>query len=137
MSGSMSDYLELKVLDHVTGKTAYSMPTVYVVLCTADPTDAGTGASCNEVPHSGSYERVATAGSDWNAAAGGSASNATVLQFPTATGSWGTATYFALFDSGTYGAGNMLWHGSVTTPKTVSTNDAPQFAAGSLVLSQD
>ena len=48
---SASDYLELEILDHIFG-VAYAQPTVYLALCTADPTDAGTGASMNEVTDS-------------------------------------------------------------------------------------
>lgn len=44
--GSLSNYLELELLDHVLNNAAYSpAATLYLALCTADPTDAGTGAS--------------------------------------------------------------------------------------------
>ena len=135
--GSFSDYTENKFLDHITGKTAFPKPTAYVGLCTADPTDAGTGASCNEVTDANAYARVATAGADWAAASGGASSNANDITFPEATGSWGTVTHFALFDSGTYGEGNMLAHGSLTPSKTVTTGDTPKFAPGELDLTQD
>jgi len=46
--GSFSNYAEVKILDHVVGKTSFTMPIAYVTLATADPTDAGTGASHNE-----------------------------------------------------------------------------------------
>jgi len=68
---SFSNYLENEILDHIVGKTSYTMPTAYIALCTSDPTDAGTGASMNEVANSGAYARVVTAGGDWNAAASG------------------------------------------------------------------
>lgn len=40
---SKSDYLENKLLDHQLGKTSYTMPTVYVGLFTAAPSDSGGG----------------------------------------------------------------------------------------------
>jgi hypothetical protein len=36
-------YLQQKVLDHVRGKTSFTMPTAYVALFTTNPTDAGGG----------------------------------------------------------------------------------------------
>ena len=49
MAGTFSDYTENELLDHIMGVGSLTMPTVYVALCTGDPTDAGTGASMNEV----------------------------------------------------------------------------------------
>lgn len=128
--GSFSNYLEDELLDHVVGKTAYVMPTAYVALCTADPTDTGTGASMSEVPNAGAYARVSTAGADWNASASGSISNVNDVTFPEASASWGTVTHFAIVDSGTYGAGNLLAHGTLGTSKTVNSGDTAKFAGG-------
>lgn len=137
MPGSASNYAENKFLDHLTGKTAFAKPTAFIGLCTADPTDAGTGASCNECADSGSYARVETAGADWAAAAAGATSNAQIITFPEATGSWGTATHFALFDSGTHGAGNMLAHAPLSVEKGITTGDTPKFAVGELDMTMD
>ena len=42
MAGTISDYLEDKLLDHVFENSAYTVPTtLYVALSTADPTDSG------------------------------------------------------------------------------------------------
>lgn len=135
--GSFSDYSENKILDHIVGKTSFTMPTVYVGLCTADPTDAGTGASCGEVADTNAYARVVTAGSDWDAAASGTMDNAADITFSEANGSWGTVTHFALFDSGTHGAGNMLAHSVLSASKVIGNGDTPKFAAGDLDLSLD
>jgi hypothetical protein len=135
--GSFSNYLELELLDHILGDGAYTSPTAYIALCTADPTDAGTGASMNEVANSNAYARVATDAADWNAAAAGSKDNALAITFPEATGSWGTITHFAIVDSGTHGAGNMLVHGSLSVSKTIANGDAPRFAAGDLTITLD
>jgi hypothetical protein len=135
--GSFSDYAEDAVLDLIVGKTALSLPTVYIALCTADPTDAGTGASMSEVANANNYSRKSTVGGDWNAASGGSIDNANALTFATASGSWGTITHFALVDSGTWGAGNVLAHGSLTASKTVGDGDAIVFAAGNITATLD
>lgn len=132
MPGSASNYAENKFLDHLTGKTAFAKPTAYLGLCTADPTDAGTGAACNECANANNYGRVATAGGDWEAAAGGATANAEIITFLEASGSWGTATHFALFDSGTYGEGNMLAHAPLSVEKGITDGDTPKFAVGEL-----
>ena len=132
--GSFSNYWENEILDHVFGKGAYTPPTIYVGLCSADPTDAGTGSACNELSGNG-YARVATAASDWDAAAGGALDNATSIAFPTATGTWTAATHFALFDAAT--EGNLLAHGSLSQSKTVQIGDTASFAAGDLDVSLD
>ncbi len=135
--GSVSDYAELKILELIVGKTAFSTPTVYIALCTADPTDAGTGASMNEVTNANAYARKSTAGADWNAAASGAISNANAIGFVEASGSWGTISHFVLVDSGTHGAGNVLAHGSLGVSKAISNGDAVTFGAGDLSATLD
>jgi hypothetical protein len=126
-----SDYIENKFLDVVTGKTSYTMPSVWVGLYTAAPTDAGGGTEVS----GGSYARKSTAGSDWTAAAAGSTSNAAVITFVTATGSWGTVTHFALFDAAS--AGNMLGWAALTTSKTIGNGDVASYPIGNLVITLD
>lgn len=122
-----ADYLELKILDHITGKTSFTKPTCYVGLSTADP---GEDASGLAEPSGNGYARVATAGADWEAAASGATQNANAITFPTASGSWGTLTHFALFDTLT--SGNMLASGALTSPQAITTNQIARFAAGAL-----
>jgi hypothetical protein len=131
MAGSFNDYTENKVLDHIVGKTSYTMPTAYVALFTVAPTDAGGGTEVS----GGSYARVATAGADWNAAASGATSNANAVTFPAATASWGTVVAFALMDAST--AGNMLAWADLTTSKAIGSGDTASFAAGDLDITLD
>src|SRR3990167_7674776 len=103
--GSLTDFSELELLDHVLN-VAYTPPaTVYLALATADPTDAATGAAMNEVPNSGSYARVAIS---FGAAASRRVTQDALVTFAQATGAWGTVTHWVVVDSGTYGAGNAL-----------------------------
>lgn len=129
-----SDYLENKVLDHIFGNTAYSVPaTVYVALYTAAPNDAGGGT---EVSGNG-YSRAAVTNNttNWPNASSGSKSNGTAIQFSAASGgSWGTVTHFSLFDAAS--AGNMLYHGALTSSKTINDGDQAQFAAGTLTITE-
>jgi hypothetical protein len=130
--GSISDYLEGQWINHLCG-TAYSAPaTVYVALCTADPTDAGTGASMNECANSGGYTRKAAA---FGAASARAISNSGTITFDQASGSWGTVTHWALVDSATYGAGNLLAHGALSQSKAIVAGNTPSYAAGALQVS--
>jgi hypothetical protein len=132
MMGSFADYTENKVLDHIVGKTSFTMPTAYVGLSTADPTDDASGLA---EPSGNGYARVTTAGADWNAAASGATSNANSLEFPEASGSWGTVTHFALFDAAT--SGNMLAHGTLDASRSITSGITPRFAAGELDITLD
>ena len=101
--GSLTDYAETALLKHIGLEAAYTpAATLYLALCTADPTDAATGASMNEVANSGSYARTAIA---FSAAASRRSTQSGAVTFPAATGSWGTVSNWAIVDSATYGAG--------------------------------
>lgn len=125
---SFTDYTENKVAELVTGKTAFTLPTVYLALFTAAPSDAGGGTEVT----GGSYARKATAGSDWTASAGGVISNSTVLTFVTPSASWGTVTHFAGMDAST--AGNMLWWDDLTTSQAIGTGNTVSFAIGAITI---
>lgn len=131
MAGA-SDYLENKLLDMIVGKTDYTMPTAYVALCTAAPTDASTGSTITEADYTG-YARVETAGSDWAGASGGAQSNAAAITFPACTGGSSTVTHFAVVDAAT--DGNMLFWG--TCSLSVSDGITPSFAIGDLDVTLD
>lgn len=124
-----SDYLELKVLDHVLGNTTYTPATnLYLGLWTQDDgLEAGTITS--EIS-GGSYAREIIA---FDAAASGSSANTSTVTFTTATGNWGTITHVAVMDAAS--AGNVLFHGAVTTSKTIETGDTFQVSAGNLTIS--
>lgn len=126
---AMSDYLENKVLDHILGTTAYTQPTtVYLGLSTASFADDNSGT---ELSGSGYARQSAT----FNAASSGTADNSAVIEFPAATGSWGTITHFGVFDALT--GGNLLVHGAFTTSKTIASGDIVRISAGDLDISAD
>lgn len=122
---AMSDYLELKILDHVLGTAAYTYPSqTYIGLSTGSFADAGTGSS--EISGS-SYARVAI---NFDAASGGTTDNSAVVDFPTASGSWGACSHWGLFDASS--SGNLLIHGAFTAAKTIASGDILRIAAGEL-----
>lgn len=121
---AMSDYLENKVLDHVLGTTSYTMPaTVYIGLSTGSFADDNSGT---ELTGNG-YARQSIA---FDAAASGTTDNTSNVDFPAATGSWGTVSHYGLFDASS--GGNLLIHGAFTVSKTVASGDILRIAAGEL-----
>lgn len=126
-----SNYLENKVLDHALGTTSFTAPAaVYLALFTTAP---GDDASGTEVSTSGTaYVRKAIT---FNSASGGSADSAATVTFDAATANWGEIGWVAIFDASS--SGNMLFHGAVTTAKTIETGDTFQVSAGNLTISLD
>jgi len=128
---SFSNDAEGKVLDHIFKLAAYTQPTLYVGVSTADPTDAGTGVA---EPTGNAYARVATTAASWERTAA-EVSNAAQLAFPEATGTWGSLTHFAVFDAAT--AGNIVFYGALTTAKAIAANETLRFPIGNLTFTLD
>lgn len=129
--GSFANYLENALLKHVFNGTAYTAPAaVYVALSTADPLDDGSGLA---EPSGNGYSRTQVP--SWSTASAGQVSNAAQVQFPQATGAWGTITHFALLDAAT--GGNLLAHAQLSATLTVQTGNAPLFDVGDVVVSLD
>lgn len=132
--GSLSDFAENAMLEHVF-ETAFT-PTVpiYVALCTADPTDAATGASMNECANSGNYAREQIT---FGAYASRKLTQSGALTFNTASGSWGTVTHWAMVNSGTYGSGDVLCSGAFASGKSIVNGNTPSIADASLYIQID
>lgn len=129
MAANFTDYAENAVLDHVFGKTALTLPTAYLALFTADPTDAGV--LTNEVTDANAYARVEIT-TEMGTSSGGVINNTAEIAFTQASGSWGTVTYIGIMDSGTHGAGNMIFWGLLTVSKAVDSGDTFKIAATDL-----
>lgn len=122
--GSLSDYIENKILDHLLRNTAYTqLSHLYVGLSTVDPTDDGSGLA---EPSGNGYSRVEV--DDWDDASGRHIQNSGLISFPEATGDWGTITHFAVFDALT--GGNMIAYGTLSTFKDVDDGGSVYFEAG-------
>jgi len=120
---SFSNVWEGEILDHLFDIGAYTAPTIYVGLSTADPLDDASGLA---EPSDG-YTRVACAA--WSRVAG-LVDNDAAVTFPVASGNWGTITHVALFDAIT--AGNMLVSFALDSGVSVSTGETARFPAGDL-----
>lgn len=134
LAGDLSDYARDKLLDLLFNKAAFSQPSTYLVLSTADPTSAGSGLT--EPDTADAYSRTLISSTKWNAATGDPSEidNAVAIVTSTATGSWGTISHYALYDNGTTGLGNQLWQDALTTATAVGANDSLEFAIGNLAF---
>ena len=133
MADNKSDYLELKLLDHVLGGADYVRPaTVYFALYTAAPNDAGGGTEVS----GGSYARSAVTNNATNfpAASGGAKTNGTDINFATPSASWGTITHMAVLDASS--GGNYLYHGPLAVSKVINSGDTVRIAAGDFDLTE-
>jgi len=130
MAGSISDALEIKLLDHVLKNDAFAVPAnIYIALSTADPLDTGAGIA---EPVGDGYARVVC--NSWDVAASRATENTDIVTFPEAEGDgWGTITHFAIFDAIT--GGNFLAHGDLAVSKTVGVGANVSFAAGDIDIS--
>jgi len=121
---SISNYAELKILEHTTGKTAWTIPTnVYVKLHTADAGEAGTSSAATEATR-----KVAA----WATAASGAISTSATLEW-TNVAATETYTHWSMWDAST--AGNCLWTGALSSSAAVTAGDT--FQITSLTLSLD
>jgi hypothetical protein len=121
---SISNYAELKILEHTTGKTAWTIPTnVYVKLHTADAGEAGTTSAATETTR-----KVAA----WATASSGSIATSATLEW-TNVAATETYSHWSLWDAST--AGNCLWTGALSSSAAVTAGDT--FQITTLTLSLD
>jgi hypothetical protein len=123
-----SNYLENELLDLVLRNSAFAMPPGnFVALATSSFGDdnSGTGELTG-----GGYARQSV---DFANASGGSAANVADLTFTNITGNASTPiSHIGIFDAVT--GGNLLFHGALTTPKTVPVGEDVVIRAGQLVV---
>lgn len=120
---ALSNYLRDALIEHMLG-TPYTAPTTYFLAIFEDiPTAAGGGTEA------GTYTRPdVTADLVFDGADTGTASNSATVVTVTALPD-GTYRGAAIYDAVT--AGNMLWFGALTSPKTVTDGTLP-FPIGNL-----
>ena len=131
--GSFTDYTENKWLNHTLEGTTFTVPTVVALAFhTGDPTDVGTA---NECANANNYARKSCKASFATGAATKIISNDADIVMNQASGSWGTVTYWSLWDSATYGAGNCLATGSFSAGKAIAANQTPKVLIGEIDIS--
>jgi hypothetical protein len=118
-----SNYTETLALTYLLTASAATRPTAwYVALFTSDPTDAGSGTEVSGT----NYARQSVAFT----VSGDTASNDATITFPAAGSNWGTITHVGVYTAST--SGNLLFHGAVTTSKSIDTGDTFQISSGNL-----
>lgn len=145
MADSKSVYLSGKLIEEAIGGVAYtSAANVYIALATSAISDSTTGSTITETDY-GSYARtqVGTGNNQtdaWNSATGSTTKNVTnknAITFPTATGaSTNPIIALAVVDSGTTGAGNILYWCDVTST-AIANGDTPKINASALSVTED
>tara|TARA_R100000664_G_scaffold31751_1_gene45716 strand:- start:424 stop:810 length:387 start_codon:yes stop_codon:yes gene_type:complete len=122
----MSNYLENALINHTLRNSALSAPSaVYVSLHTANPDEDASGA---ELSGSSYARQAATFGAPSN----GVSTTSADINFPQATGSWGTVSHIGIWDASS--SGNMLYYTALDASKTIATGDILKIAAGSLTV---
>ena len=121
---SISNYAELKILDHATGRAAWTIPTnVYVKLHLGDPGEAATSNAAVEATRKSA---------SWATAASGSIVTSATIEW-TNVAATETYTHWSLWDD--VSAGNALWTGALSSSAAVTAGDT--FQITTLTLSLD
>lgn len=128
MAGSLSNYAEDLVLDHVLGTTAYTKPTTHLALFTVAPTDSSAGTEVT----GGSYTRQPLANS-FTASSGGASSNSVNIDFTGMPAC--TVVSIGIMDAST--GGNLLIHGTLVVNKVLDAGDTLRISTGDLDISID
>jgi hypothetical protein len=120
---SFTNFLETEILDHVFAGAAYTAPTtIYLALYTATPGETGGGTELS----GSAYARQSVAFTT----SGDTTSNSSAVEFPTATGSWGSVTHVGVFDALT--TGNLMAYATLTSAKTIDSGDVFRIPTGDL-----
>lgn len=138
LAASFSDYWETSVLDGTFGDP--TTPTItaptFLSLTTVVPSDSSTGATITEAAYT-TFARISVSAASMGAASAGSKTNTSGYTGAACTGSSSTIVGWALLDSVTLGAGNMLCWGTATSTVISTTQTPPTIAVGGLVVTLD
>ena len=121
-----SDYAELKILDHLLGTTAWTMPSgCYMKLHIGAAGEDGTANAATEATR-----KAVT----FDAAAAGATANDAAITW-TSVSTTETYSHFSLWDAST--AGNCLIVGALGSSVAVTAGDTFEIAIGDLDITAD
>jgi hypothetical protein len=136
MSGiAKSSAFETQLLEYIFKGTAISWDAVTnltVHLHVADPGEGGTTATSPATYTSYAPVNIARSGAGFNVT-GNTASNAGIVQFPTATGGSSVVTHFSIAPQGDT---MILYRGALSSSLTVTTGVKPQVDVGAFTVSE-
>ena len=127
----LTTYFSSLICNYVFGiNRNNSLPSSYYLgLSTTQPTVLGTNVS---EPSSGAgYSRIQI--SNLTTSTDGTTTNSSYLQFEESSDSWGTVSYFVIFDASI--GGNLLMYGALSASRTVAQGEIINIAAQALDLS--
>jgi hypothetical protein len=122
---SIANYAEAAILDAVFNNTSFAVATPYVKLHTGDPGEACTDNAATETTR-----KLLSCG----AASGGACSSDGDLTWASVAADE-TYSHVSVWDH--VSAGNALWSGALTTPKTVELGDTFTIPSGDLDITLD
>lgn len=118
--GSLSNYAENRLLNHVFSSTQAGTANIYLALFTVNPDDDDSGT---EADYTGYDREIITVGTSTSRRVTQDA----LVTFDQCTGGSNTITHWGIYDAIT--GGNLLAHGSLTSSKIVSLNKTPSVAS--------
>jgi hypothetical protein len=127
----LSNYAEDLVLDWLFTTASATRPTSwYVGLFTVAPGEGGGGTEVSGNAYARQSATFTVSGT-----APTTAENSVAIEFPTATGTWGTIVAAGIFDAST--SGNLIAFADLTASKTIQSGDVLRFNAGTLTITLD
>lgn len=125
---SFSNTFETTVLTWAFTTSSATRPTSwYLALYTSAPGEAGGGTEVS----GGGYARQSVTFT----VSGNEATNSGAIEYPTATGSYGTVTHVGVFDAAS--GGNLIAYAALATSKAIDTGDVLRVPAGDLDITLD
>lgn len=125
---SLTNTFETRVLEWLLTTGSATRPTAwYLGLFTGAPGEAGGGTELS----GDAYVREAVTFT----VSGDTATNSGAVEWPVATGDWGTITHVAIFDALT--SGNMIAYAALSNSKTINTGDVIRIPASDLDVTLD
>lgn len=125
---SFSNTYETYILNWSFNASSVTRPTSwYIGLFTSNPGEAQGGTELS----GSAYARQAATFT----VSGNAATTSNIIEYPAATGSWGTITHIAVYDAET--SGNQIAYAALTTSKTIETADVLRIPAGDIDVTLD
>jgi hypothetical protein len=131
---SLTNYARNKANDHLFGGITFTAPTNYYLALSTSSISV-TGSNCSE-PVGAGYARVLIPNdkSHFSYSSSGSITVSGSTTFAISSGSWGTVTDCAFFDSL---SGSTIWlYTTLTSPYIVQNNTTVSFDANTINISQ-
>ena len=132
-SGGFTNFLKNKILNHVYKSIPMGVePTLWAALC-AGCTDATAGTEVS----GGGYVRYAMAnnGSNFASTSGGIKKSVATIQYPKSTGSWGSPSNLAFFNS--QSGGQFLAYGPLDPAPSIAVDQQLSILAGDVEITLD